>query len=83
MATTVTLDKKHFKALAVQARGLGKTPQGYIHSLIDAANLTFDEVLAPVRASFAKSGISEDELDEAVTAARKAIHGKARRKLHK
>jgi DNA-binding protein H-NS len=83
MGTTVTLDKRHFKAAAARARELGKTPETFIESLIDAATLTLDEVLAPVRKSFAKSGVTEDELDEAVTEARKAIHARSRRKSRK
>jgi hypothetical protein len=35
-------------------------------SLIDAATLTFDEILAPVREGFRKSGVTEEELDAAL-----------------
>lgn len=80
MSTTVMLDKRHFKAAAQKARELGKTPKTYIESLIDAATLTFDEVLAPVRKGFAAGGVTEDELDEAVVQARKAIYAQSRRK---
>lgn len=83
MSTTVMLDKRHFKAAAQKARELGKTPQTYIESLIDAAAVTFDEILAPVRKGFAASGVTEDELDEAVARARKAIHAQSRRKSSK
>jgi DNA-binding protein H-NS len=83
MGTTVALDKRHFKAAAEKARELGKTPETFIESLIDAASLTFDEVLAPVRKGFAASGISEEELDEVVAKARKAIHARSRRKTRK
>ena len=83
MGTTITLDKRHYKAAADKAREMGKTPETFIESLIDAATLTFDEVLAPVRKGFAKSGVTEDELDEAVNEARKAIHARARRKSRK
>ncbi|MGA2231271.1 MAG: hypothetical protein ABSH22_10265 [Tepidisphaeraceae bacterium] len=82
MGTTVTLDKRHFQAAAEKARELGKTPVRYIESLIDADALSFDEILAPVRESFAKGGATEGELDEAVSEARKAIHAKSRRKSH-
>jgi hypothetical protein len=81
--TTITLDKRHFKAAVDQARDLGKTPEGYIGSLIDAASLTFDEILAPVRAGIEKSGVTEQELDDAVTAARKAIRARSARKVRK
>jgi len=77
--TTVTLDKRHFKAAARRAQEVGTTPRQYIHSLIDAANLTFDEILRPVREGFRKSGVTEVELDKAVSEARKAIRAKSRR----
>jgi hypothetical protein len=83
MGTTITLDKRHFKAAAAKARALGTTPETFIESLIDAATLSFDEILAPVRKSFARSGVTEDELDEVVTKARKAIHARSRRKSRK
>ena len=70
-------------AAVEKARELGKTPEGYIGSLIDAATLTFDHVLAPARAAFRKGGATEEELDDAVTEARKAIHERPRRKTRK
>ncbi len=79
--TTIMLNKRHFKAVVDQARELGKTPDGYVASLIDAASLTFDEILAPVRARFKKSGVSEEELDNAVTTARKAFRARLPRKV--
>jgi hypothetical protein len=83
MVTTVRLDKRHYKAAARKARELGKTPETYIESLIDAATVTFDELLAPVRKGFARSGITEDELDGAVAQACRAIHARPRRKSRK
>jgi hypothetical protein len=83
MGTTITLDKRHYTAAAEKAREMGKTPETYIESLIDADTFTFDEVLAPVRESFAKGGATEQELDDAVNEARKAIHARSRRKSRK
>ena len=83
MGIAVTLDERHFKAAAEKARELGKTPEGYIESLIDAATMTFDEILAPVREGFRKSGVTEEELDDAVTEARKSIYKRAHRKPRK
>jgi hypothetical protein len=83
MGTTVTLDKHHFEAAAEKARELGKTTRNYIESLIEADMLSFDEILAPVRKSFAKGGATEDELNEAVNRARRANHAKSRRKYRK
>jgi hypothetical protein len=83
MTTTITLDERHFQAAADKARELGKTPEGYIEYLIDAATRTFDEILAPVREGFRKSGVTEEELDEAVTEARRAIAADAQREAEK
>jgi hypothetical protein len=83
MSTTVTLDKRHFAAAVEKARELGKSTRIYIESLIEADMLSFDEILAPLRDSFSKGGATEDELDRAVTDARKAIHAKSRRKPRK
>ncbi len=73
MNTAIILDEKHFQAATEKARSLGTTPERYIQSLIDAADLTFDEILAPVRQGFRESGVTEDELDDAVNRARKDI----------
>ncbi len=83
MSTAVMLDKRHFKAVSEKARELGQTPQAYVESLIDAATLTFDEILAPIRRQFARSGVTEEELGEAVAQARKAIHARSRRKARR
>ena len=73
MSTAIILDERHFETALAKARELGTTPEAYVQSLIDAATLTFDDILAPVRESFRQSGATEDELDAAVTEARKAI----------
>jgi hypothetical protein len=82
-ATTITLDERHFKAAAAKARALGQTPERYIESLIDAATLTFDQILAPVREGYRASDGDEDALDTAVAKARKAVGRKSSRKLRK
>jgi hypothetical protein len=71
MGTTITIGKRHFAAASQKARELGMSPERYIESLIDADTMTFDEILGPVRESFAKGGATEEELDEAVNEARK------------
>jgi hypothetical protein len=74
MGTTITLDKRCYKAAADKARQMGRAPANFIESVIDAATLSFDEILAPVRKGFAKSGVAEQELGQAVNEARNAIH---------
>jgi hypothetical protein len=83
MGKTLTLDDRHFKAAAKRAKELGKTPEIYIESLIDAATMSFDEILAPVRKGFKESGATEEELDKAVIEARKAVHRRSGRKPRK
>jgi hypothetical protein len=79
----VNLDKRRSKAASRKARELGTTTEGFVELLIDAATMTFDELLAPVRDAFAQGGVTEGELDEAVTKARKAIHARSSRKKRK
>ena len=79
MATAVMLDERHFKAASKAARKLGTTPEGYLQSLIEKANLRLDEILAPVRRQFKESGVTEEELEAAVQHARQAIHAKSKR----
>jgi hypothetical protein len=82
MNTTVTLDERRYKAALEKARELGKSPDSYIESLIDAATMNLDDILAPVREGVSQRGLSEEELDDVVTKARKAIReepGTARR----
>ena len=83
MGATITLDKRHYKVAADKAREMGKTPETYIESLIDADTATFDDILQPVRAAFAKGGATEDDLDEAVSEARKDVDARSRRKSRK
>lgn len=71
--TTIVLDDRRFKAATKRAEELGTTPEDFINSLIDAATLTFDEILSPVREAFAASDITESDLDDAVAEARDAL----------
>lgn len=69
------------RALDKKARHLGKTAPEYVRGLIERDLLLdrpFDEILAPIRAEFRKSGISEDELDLMVDRARGAAQRKRR-----
>ena len=66
MAThAVTLDEKHFRAAQEKARALGTTPDEYVRRLIDTADaladLSLDDLLAPVREGFAH--LTDDQLD--------------------
>jgi hypothetical protein len=56
------LDEEHFRAVEKKSRTLGKTPEQYIHALIDADRRSFDELLQPVRQGF--DHVTDAEVDE-------------------
>lgn len=69
------------KALDKKARRTGKTSPEYVRWLIERDLLvdkSFDEILAPIREDFRRSGITEDELDRMVDRARGGIKRKRR-----
>ena len=71
------------RAAARRAEREGKTPAEYLRSLVERdllAGGSFDEVLKPMRAAFAKGGMTEDQLDQVVTAARRDIYARSRRR---
>lgn len=71
--TSIILDDRRYKAASQRARELGTTPEQFICALIDAATMSFDEILDPIRQGFAAGSISEQELDDAVTEARRTL----------
>jgi hypothetical protein len=71
------------RAATRRAKQEGKTPSEYLRSLVERdlrAGGSFDEVLKPLRAAFAKGGMTEEQLDRAVTSARRDIHARSRRR---
>jgi hypothetical protein len=62
---SVILDEQHFRAAQDKARELGTTTDEFVSKLIDAehalAELSFDQLLAPVRKGF--DHLTDDELD--------------------
>ena len=77
------LDRKAISALKRKAKVSGQTTPQYVKGLIQKGleldDLTFDEILKPVREDFRRSGMTEDELDELITRARKATARKKTR----
>jgi hypothetical protein len=70
------------KALASKAKRQGKSRAEYVRSLVERdllADQSFDEILKPVRDGFRRSGVTEDQLDEIVSAARKATSTRRKR----
>src|SRR5262249_33701052 len=82
------LGKKKISALTAQAQRLGLRPSRSVKQLVEqdleidrmAGTMTFDEILAPVGASFRASGITEQELDRLVDAARPRHHQRSARR---
>ncbi len=72
----ITLDDKHFRVAEEQARAMGKTPEQYLQTLIEAASQTFDEILLPVREGF--DGMGDPEIDALFDRARKAARGQSK-----
>jgi hypothetical protein len=62
---SVILDEEHFQVAEDKARELGTTTDEFVSRLIDTekalAELSFDQLLAPVREGF--DHLSDDELD--------------------
>jgi len=72
---TISLPANVSSALAERARRTGRDAAEYVEDLVerDVCRPSLDEILAPVRAEFAASGMTEDELDELIEAERQAI----------
>lgn len=69
------LKQETLNVLNAKARESGKTVEEYTRDLIEeevtARELTFDEILAPIRKQVEENGINDEELDELFTQARK------------
>jgi hypothetical protein len=74
MSTTIILDEKHYKTVVESAKSMGKTPEQFLHALIDAHARTFDEILEPARKGF--EAMSDDSLDGLLDRARNAARGR-------
>ena len=78
----IGLNRSQVRAAARRAKQEGKTPAEYLRSLVErdlVAGGSFDQVLRPFRDAFAKSGMSEAQLDIAVTAARRDLATRRRK----
>jgi uncharacterized protein (UPF0128 family) len=85
---TLGLQKSKLAVLRKQAKALGLSAEIYAKQLIEdglslerrARSETFDDLLAPVQAAFQKSGMTEEELDQLVDAARTRHHQRTSKK---
>ena len=82
------LGKEQVAALRKQAKTLGLSTETYVKRLIEdgltlehrARSKSFDELAAPLRSEFKRSGMSGEELDRLVDAARTRQQQRSRRK---
>ena len=82
MNITITIPTELAPMVERAALKKGRDVVTYIQDLVakDVAAPSLDEILAPVRAEFAASGMTEEEFDDLIEAERQAIweekHGK-------
>lgn len=75
---TITLEinePETVQALVKIAQQRGKQPEAFILDLLEVEILaaqSFDEIAAPIRADFHRSGMTEEEFDELIEQARQA-----------
>lgn len=68
-STAVILDGLHFRLANDKAKAMGKTPEQYLQTLIDADASCFDDILKDVRQGF--ESMSDQDLDALFDRARK------------
>lgn len=76
MTLTIELSEGVERKLAEKASRSGSTPAHFVADLVEKAvapELTLSEILAPIRQEFAESGMTEEEWDEMMEAAREEV----------
>lgn len=82
MTLKVPISPRSSTRLRAKAQRLGLTPERYVKHLVEeylsldreARETTFDELMAPTREEFRRSGVTEAQLDKLVDRARKRHH---------
>lgn len=85
------LPRQKLAALRAQAKASGMTPHAYAKHLVEegleldyvARTTSFDVLCERVRKNFEESGMTEDELDTLVNAARRRYHRRISGKPHR
>ena len=78
------LNKRKMDQLTTKAKELGMTPERYVRKLVEedleldrqAREMSFAQIMKPVRDEFRASGMSDAEFDELVDRARTRHHNK-------
>ena len=75
MTLTIKLPKEIGAALADKAKLSGRDSIEFVEDLVtkELSTPSLDEILAPFRRQVEESGITDDELDDLFTAARKEV----------
>ena len=75
MTLTIKLPKEIGAALADKAKLSGRDSTEFVEDLVtkELSNPSLDEILVPFRRQVEESGITDDELDDLFTAARKEV----------
>jgi hypothetical protein len=75
MELTISVPKEVESVLAQKAAAEGKDIKSFVEGMITTQALRpeLDQILAPVRADFTASGMSEDELEEFIESERQAM----------
>jgi predicted transcriptional regulator len=81
MTLNITLDDRLGEQLASLAQATSRTPEQIATAVIErdlARREQLDAVLAPIRAAFAASGLTEDELGDLLEAEKHAMRAERR-----
>jgi hypothetical protein len=82
MSTTISIPTELEQKIAERAASRGLPLEEYVREVLrrDAEAPSLDEILAPVRAQFAASGMTEEDLDALVEKERQAIWDEKQKK---
>ncbi|MGB7156443.1 MAG: hypothetical protein WBD40_00170 [Tepidisphaeraceae bacterium] len=80
MTLNLSISEQAEAGLKARAAAAGMAPEAYAARLLERhiAKMTIDELLAPVRAEFEASGMTEDELVELLEAAKHEMRAEQR-----
>jgi hypothetical protein len=82
MSTTISIPTELEQKIAERAASRGLPLEEYVREVLrrDAEAPSLDEILAPVRAQFAASGMTEEDLDALVEKERQSIWDEKQKK---
>lgn len=72
-SVTIELSPEVDRTIRRRAAEQGRPVADYLREVIERGVMSFDEILAPVREGFARSGLGDDELDQLFAEAREEV----------